>query len=319
MRSSGARHYPEGAITMARTLLESTLKTILDDRGIAYQGSGDPLPALYKAVSGALGLAPGTYSEQAFKQILGGCHSVVVGLGSLRNKAGDAHGSGRRNLPPGRAPCGPGSQSRGLHGSVPDRDARSPGLDPGPPFDRRADRYGQPRYGLALDMGRRVLRATATATTPRTYSGRHVGRFDGDGDLPGGDGLYLGDVIAGDRLITHQSKKSWRRPPFTPWAATAPSRPLRGLRDVRRLRRLPTLRQLHVADAGAAPDRPLPSYRGPVPEARDASVSKVRRERARSGVRPTHPMRSSCTRPRRAESCSGRGTSRTKPSPPPSP
>lgn len=87
--------HPEGAITMARTLLESTLKTILDDRNIDYRDTDD-LPALYKAVSGELGLAPGTYSEQAFKQILGGCHSVVVGLGSLRNKAGDAHGTGRK-------------------------------------------------------------------------------------------------------------------------------------------------------------------------------------------------------------------------------
>ena len=84
---------------MARTLLESTLKTILDDREITYE-DGDDLPALYKAVSGELGLAPGAYSEQAFKQILGGCHSVVVGLGSLRNKAGDAHGSGRRTYRP---------------------------------------------------------------------------------------------------------------------------------------------------------------------------------------------------------------------------
>jgi Abortive infection C-terminus len=87
--------HPEGAITMARTLLESTLKTILDDRDIAYDDAED-LPGLYKAVSAELRLAPGAYSEHAFKQILGGCHSVVVGLGSLRNKAGDAHGSGRR-------------------------------------------------------------------------------------------------------------------------------------------------------------------------------------------------------------------------------
>jgi hypothetical protein len=91
--------HPEGAITMARTLLESTLKTILDDRKIAYKDADD-LPALYKAASRELGLAPGAYSEQAFKQILGGCHSVVVALGSLRNKAGDAHGSGRRTYRP---------------------------------------------------------------------------------------------------------------------------------------------------------------------------------------------------------------------------
>lgn len=79
---------------MARTLLESTLKTIFDDRNVSYR-DGDDLPALYRAVSAELALAPGAYSEESFKQILGGCNSVVVGLGSLRNKASDAHGSGR--------------------------------------------------------------------------------------------------------------------------------------------------------------------------------------------------------------------------------
>jgi hypothetical protein len=90
---------PEGAITMARTLLESTLKTILDDRNVAYRGADD-LPALYRAASAELALAPGAYSEESFKQILGGCNSVVVGLGSLRNKASDAHGSGRKSYRP---------------------------------------------------------------------------------------------------------------------------------------------------------------------------------------------------------------------------
>lgn len=37
---------PNGAITMARTMLESTLKTILADRGISYKDSDD-LPTLY--------------------------------------------------------------------------------------------------------------------------------------------------------------------------------------------------------------------------------------------------------------------------------
>lgn len=87
--------HPDGAITTARTLLESILKTILDDREVSYKADAD-LPALYKAVSKELNLAAGAHTEQAFKQILGGCHSVVVGLGSLRNKAGDAHGSGRK-------------------------------------------------------------------------------------------------------------------------------------------------------------------------------------------------------------------------------
>jgi hypothetical protein len=91
--------HPDGAITMARTLLESTLKTILDDRQVSYKADAD-LPALYKAVSKELNLSAGAHTEQAFKQILGGCHSVVVGLGSLRNKAGDAHGSGRTSYRP---------------------------------------------------------------------------------------------------------------------------------------------------------------------------------------------------------------------------
>lgn len=96
--------HPDGAITMARTLLESTLKTILDDRQVSYKADAD-LPALYKAVSKELNLSAGAHTEQAFKQILGGCHSVIVGLGSLRNKAGDAHGSGRMSYRPRPQPA----------------------------------------------------------------------------------------------------------------------------------------------------------------------------------------------------------------------
>ncbi|MGH2975057.1 MAG: abortive infection family protein [Solirubrobacterales bacterium] len=90
---------PKGAITTARTLLESTIKTILEDRNVEYDDRDD-LTDLYKAVRDELELAPGAYSEKAFKQILGGCNSVVVGLGSLRNKEGDAHGAGRRSYRP---------------------------------------------------------------------------------------------------------------------------------------------------------------------------------------------------------------------------
>lgn len=87
--------HPDGAITMARTLLESTMKTILDDREVPYKSDAD-LPGLYKAVGKELNLSAGAHAEEMFKQILGGCNSVVVGLGSLRNKAGDAHGAGRK-------------------------------------------------------------------------------------------------------------------------------------------------------------------------------------------------------------------------------
>jgi len=90
---------PEGAITLARTLLESTCKTILDKEDIGYNDTAD-LPKLYKHVAEHLKLGPSQHGEQVFKQILGGCWSVVEGLGSLRNQLGDAHGKGRRPVRP---------------------------------------------------------------------------------------------------------------------------------------------------------------------------------------------------------------------------
>jgi hypothetical protein len=85
---------PEGAITAARTLLESVCKHILDDLEVEYDDRAD-LPKLYKTTAEALNLAPTQHTEQVFRQILGGCTSVVDGLGSLRNRLSDAHGKGR--------------------------------------------------------------------------------------------------------------------------------------------------------------------------------------------------------------------------------
>lgn len=85
---------PEGAITAARTLVESTCKTILDDLGEQYEEKDD-LPKLYRATTKLLGLAPEPQMEEQIKRILGGCTSAVEGLGSLRNRSGDAHGKGR--------------------------------------------------------------------------------------------------------------------------------------------------------------------------------------------------------------------------------
>jgi hypothetical protein len=90
---------PEGAITSARTLLETVLKRILDDTQTAYDDKDD-LPALNRAVATKLNIAPSQHSEDAFKRILGGATSVIEGLGSLRNKIGDAHGQGGRPVKP---------------------------------------------------------------------------------------------------------------------------------------------------------------------------------------------------------------------------
>ncbi len=90
---------PDGAITIARTVLESTCKFIADQRNISYTSSAT-LSQLYKDVSKELNLTPDQHTETIFKQILGGCSSVVNGLGLLRNELGDAHGKGTNRVKP---------------------------------------------------------------------------------------------------------------------------------------------------------------------------------------------------------------------------
>lgn len=91
---------PEGAITISRTILESVCKHILDDRSVSYDASSIELSELYKLTAKELNMAPEQHGEQIFKQILGGCSGVVNGLGTLRNKLGDAHGKGKLPVKP---------------------------------------------------------------------------------------------------------------------------------------------------------------------------------------------------------------------------
>ena len=91
---------PEGAITISRTILESICKHILDDKEVSYNATSIELSELYKLTAKELNLAPEQHGEQVFKQILGGCSGIVNGLGSLRNKLGDAHGQGKKPVKP---------------------------------------------------------------------------------------------------------------------------------------------------------------------------------------------------------------------------
>jgi hypothetical protein len=93
-------HDSEGAITAARTLLETACKHILDECSVEYQSNGIELHELYKLVAKELRLSPDQHNEQVFKQILGGCSGIVSGLGTLRNRLGDAHGQGKQPLKP---------------------------------------------------------------------------------------------------------------------------------------------------------------------------------------------------------------------------
>jgi AbiJ-like protein/abortive infection Abi-like protein len=90
---------PEGAITAAKTLLETVCKHIVDEAGGSY-GENDDLPKLYHAAAEHLNLAPSQHTEPLFKTILGNCQSVVGTLAGLRNKLGDAHGQGKRQVKP---------------------------------------------------------------------------------------------------------------------------------------------------------------------------------------------------------------------------
>jgi hypothetical protein len=91
---------PEGAITISRSILESVCKHILHASGVEFNEKNIDLPELYKLTAGELNLSPEQHTEQIFKQILGSCSGVVNGLGTLRNKHGDAHGQGPRAVKP---------------------------------------------------------------------------------------------------------------------------------------------------------------------------------------------------------------------------
>ena len=90
---------PEGAITIARTLLETVCKHILEEDSGREPDVSD-ITKLYKETANVLNLAPSQHTEQVFKQILGGCTAVVEGLGSLRNKLSDSHGRSRQGVKP---------------------------------------------------------------------------------------------------------------------------------------------------------------------------------------------------------------------------
>jgi len=87
----------DGAITLARTLLEGVCKHVLDELHVSYV-EGDELPKLYRLTAQHLQLAPDQHTEPIFKQILGGCIAVVEGIGAVRNRLSDSHGRGKAGV-----------------------------------------------------------------------------------------------------------------------------------------------------------------------------------------------------------------------------
>ena len=79
---------PEAAITLARSLIESVCKHILNEAG---EDQSNP-DQLYRRTITVMNLAPNQQSEQPFKQLLGACNTIVGSLYAIRNRFGDAHG-----------------------------------------------------------------------------------------------------------------------------------------------------------------------------------------------------------------------------------
>lgn len=80
---------PPGAITAARTMLETLLTTIITERGAEPDGSGE-LGKLLKQTEDAIGFQ--RKNRQPEHQVLSGLANVINGLSAISNAAGDRHG-----------------------------------------------------------------------------------------------------------------------------------------------------------------------------------------------------------------------------------
>ena len=81
---------PTQAIGLAKELIESCCKTILDDFGIAYDGS-DNVSQLTKKTMDALSLLPENVQD-AIKSVLGNLRAIPTKLAEIRNPFGSGHG-----------------------------------------------------------------------------------------------------------------------------------------------------------------------------------------------------------------------------------
>jgi Abortive infection C-terminus/Protein of unknown function (DUF3085) len=105
---------PDGAMTAARTFLETTCKLVLDETGVQFDPAAE-LPKLYSQAALKLGVGPATQTVQLFRSIFGAAHTVVNSVCALRNNFGDAHGKGKGSLTPSPAQA---SLAVNLAGSV---------------------------------------------------------------------------------------------------------------------------------------------------------------------------------------------------------
>lgn len=82
---------PDGALTSARTLIETTCKFILKKLSIPFVVDAD-LPKLCKLTISVLNVSPDPETKEAFMRIFNGSYTAIEGIGELRNKLSDSHG-----------------------------------------------------------------------------------------------------------------------------------------------------------------------------------------------------------------------------------
>lgn len=82
-----------GAITNARTLIESICLFILESKTKQKHDYDGNLIKLYKSIASTLKMSPGDYDDEHLKQILSGVFSIINGVSGLRNNFSDSHGA----------------------------------------------------------------------------------------------------------------------------------------------------------------------------------------------------------------------------------
>lgn len=83
------QHDPASAITAARTLIETLLKTIISERGQQPDNSGD-LGRLMRQAQDSVGFDRA--QDQPTHQIINGLVNIINGIATISNRAGDRHG-----------------------------------------------------------------------------------------------------------------------------------------------------------------------------------------------------------------------------------
>ena len=83
---------PDGAITAARTMLESLCKVIISESGGSFTNKED-LPTLYSKAVAELDLAPGRQTEDDYRRLAGSCSTIMNSITCIRNREGDSHAS----------------------------------------------------------------------------------------------------------------------------------------------------------------------------------------------------------------------------------